>query len=55
VGVLLLLLLPALHSQGVVSRRETDLFSFSLPQATNNTRPYRLLLLLRTVDGDAQL
>jgi hypothetical protein len=41
--------------QGVISRREVDLFSFSLPQATNDTRPYRLLLILRTVDGDAQL
>ncbi|KAF6253768.1 hypothetical protein COO60DRAFT_1463034 [Scenedesmus sp. NREL 46B-D3] len=43
------------HEQGVISRRESDLFSFSLPQATNDTQPYRLLLLLRTVDGDAQL
>jgi hypothetical protein len=38
-----------------VSRRETDLFSFSLPQATNDTRPYRLLLILRSVDSNAQL
>eukprot|EP00883_Tetradesmus_obliquus_P002744 jgi/Sobl393_1/12953/SZX66506.1 len=41
--------------QGVISRREVDLFSFNLPQATNDTRPYRLLLILRSVDGDAQL
>jgi hypothetical protein len=41
--------------QGVISRHESDLFSFSLPQATNSTRPYRLLLILRTVDGEAQL
>lgn len=49
-----MLLLPRCL-QGVISRREVDLFSFNLPQATNDTRPYRLLLILRSVDGDAQL
>jgi hypothetical protein len=43
------------HTQGVIGRGEVETFTFDLPAAANGTRPFRLLLLLRMVDGDAQL
>lgn len=42
-------------TQSVLGRRETAAFAFQLPPATNLTRPYRVVLLLRTIDGSAQL
>jgi hypothetical protein len=39
----------------VLSRREIEAFTFSLPAATNRTRPYRVVIQLRTIDGTAQL
>jgi hypothetical protein len=51
----LMLLLCSCCLQGVLGRRETDAFTFNLPPTTNRTRPYRVLLMLRTVDGSAQL
>lgn len=41
--------------QGVIQRREVDVYSFTLPPYTNSSRPFRVLLVMRTVDGDAQL
>jgi hypothetical protein len=41
--------------QGVLGRRETVAWTFSLPPITNNTRPYRVVIMLRTIDGQANL
>ncbi|KAF8055659.1 GSO1 [Scenedesmus sp. PABB004] len=43
--------------QGLLDRRQGASFAFDLPPVAPNAtaRPYRLLVLLRTVDGDAQL
>jgi len=37
--------------QGLVGRHERDFFSFIIPAVTNTTRPYRVLLMLRSADG----
>jgi hypothetical protein len=44
-----------LVSQGVLGRRETVAWTFSLPPVANNTRPYRVVIMLRTIDGQANL
>eukprot|EP00878_Enallax_costatus_P017728 GHUV01018625.1.p1 GENE.GHUV01018625.1~~GHUV01018625.1.p1 ORF type:complete len:897 (+),score=270.26 GHUV01018625.1:870-3560(+) len=41
--------------QGLLNRREADVFTFNVAPATDSSRPYRVLIMLRTVDGDAQL
>lgn len=41
--------------QGLLERGQADAFSFDIAEATDSTRPYRLLLALTTVDGSAQL
>eukprot|EP00879_Flechtneria_rotunda_P017567 GHRR01018417.1.p1 GENE.GHRR01018417.1~~GHRR01018417.1.p1 ORF type:complete len:510 (+),score=127.54 GHRR01018417.1:400-1929(+) len=41
--------------QGLLTRQDVELFSFRIAPPANGTRPYKLLIVLRTVDGDAQL
>jgi hypothetical protein len=42
-------------AQGILPRGNVASYSLRLPRMDNSSRPYRLLLLLRTLDGSAQL